>query len=278
MTLTTLIIQLILTIPLTLILNFISKKESNMLNKIVFPTVYTILIAALVPSIKENIFLIVIFEMFLRNFYVSNFSHKSNNIAKFLIESLFSAALSLFVYNNFISQVNSVLPNPEAIKPFLWFLIILYIYNLCKPQISKLNNLIPSKNEIDKENTIMQYAKYKNKFHKSIKTKNKLITNMVYSIMIHNGTTKPYAYRKAMELKGMITTQEVPYGIMQYKSKEKLTDIESITKTVKEFETLLSNSKANEENKINTLLINCLEEDKLQIKEIYNEITEFLKK
>mgnify|MGYP003509859431 CR=1 FL=1 len=124
----------------------------------------------------------------------------------------------------------------------------------------------------------MQYAKYKNKFHKVIKTKNKLIINLVYSIMIYNGTTRPSIYRKAMELKGMLTTQEVPYGIMQFKSKEKLTDIESITKTVKEFETLLSNSKANEENKINTLLINYLEEDKLQIKEIYNEITEFLKK
>ena len=38
MTLTTLIIQLLLTIPLTLILNYISRKECNMLNKIVFPT------------------------------------------------------------------------------------------------------------------------------------------------------------------------------------------------------------------------------------------------
>lgn len=278
MTLTTLITQLLLTIPLTLILNYISRKESNMLNKIVFPTVYIILIAALIPSVKESIFLIVIFEILLRNFYVSNFSHKSNNISKFLIESILSVALSLFVYNNFISQVKNVIPNPESIKPFLWFLIIIYIYNLCKPQLSKVNNLIPNKNEIDKENTIMQYAKYKNKYHKMIKTKNKLITNIIYSIMIYNGTNKPYAYRKVIELSGILTTKEVPYGIMQYNSKEKLTDAESITKTIKEFETLLSGSKASEENKINTVLCKYPEEVKLQIKEIYNEITEFLKK
>lgn len=278
MTLTTLIIQLLLTIPLTLILNYISRKECNMLNKIVFPTVYTILVAALVPSVKESIFLIVIFEIFLRNFYISNFSHKSNNISKFLVESILSVALSLFVYNNFISQVKSVIPNPENIKPFLWFLIIIYIYNLWKPQISKVNNLIPNKNEIDKENTIMQYAKYKNKYHKTIKTKNKLITNIIYSIMIYNGTNKPYAYRKAIEISGILTTQEVPYGIMQYKSKEKLTDAESITKTIKEFETLLSGSKASEENKINNVLSKYPEVAKLQIKEIYKEITEFLKK
>ena len=166
MTLTTLIIQLLLTIPLTLILKYLSKKEDNMLNKIVLPTVYTIVIAALIPSIKDNIFLIVVFEIFLRNFYISNFSHKSNNRVKFLIETILSVALILFVYNNFISKVTSVLPNPETIKPFLWFLIVIYIYNLSKPQLSKVNNIIPNKNEIDKENTIMQYAKYKNKFHK----------------------------------------------------------------------------------------------------------------
>lgn len=278
MTLTALIIQLLLTIPLTLILNYLSKREDNMLNKIVFPTIYTIIVAALIPSVKDNIFLIVVFEIFLRNFYISNFSHKSNNIVKFLIETILSVVLSLFVYNNFIAQVSNVLPNPENIKPFLWFLIVIYVYNLCKPQLSKVNNIIPNKNEIDKENTIMQYAKYKNKFHKVIKTKNKLIINLVYSIMIYNGTTRPSIYRKAMELKGMLTTQEVPYGIMQFKSKEKLSDNESIVKTIKEFELLLQNSKANENNKIDTMLKNYPEEEKVQIKEIYNEIIEFLKK
>lgn len=278
MTLTILILQLILTIPLTFILNNIAKKNNGSLNKIIFPTIYIILIAALVPKVKENIFLIVIFEMFLRNFYISNFSHKSKNITMFLIESVLSIALSLFVYNNFISQVSNVLPTPESIKPFLWFLIIIYIFNLCKPELNKVNNLIPKKQEINKENTIMQFAKYKNKYHKTIKTKNKLITNIIYSIMIHNGTTKPLTYRKAIELKGMLTTQEVPYGIMQYKSKEKLTDEESITKTIKDFEQLLTNSKGNEENKINTLLNKYSEEEKQQIKEIYNEIIEFLKK
>ena len=141
MTLTTLILQLILTIPLTLILNNINRKNNNTINKIIFPTIYIILISAILPVVKENIFLIVIFEMFLRNFYVSNFTHKSKNITMFLIESLLSIALSLFAYNNFISQVNNVLPNAETIKPFLWFLIIIYIYNLCKPELNKVNKL-----------------------------------------------------------------------------------------------------------------------------------------
>lgn len=278
MTLTTLIIQILLTLPLTFIINTLSKKDNNTIHRIIVPTVYTIILAALIPSIKENIFLIVIFELFIRNFYISNFSNKANNITKFLIEALLSVALCLFTYNQFISKIDNVLPTPESIKPFLWFLMIVYIYTLCKPQINKVNQMIPEKRTVDKENTIMLFAKYKNKYHKVIKTKNTLITNLVYSIMIYNGITKPTALRKATELKGIITTKPVPYGIMQVTSKIKITDEESIGIVVSNFEKQIKNSKLKENDKVDKLLSEYNNESKQEIKEIYNEITEFLKK
>lgn len=278
MTLTTLIIQILLTLPLTFIINTLSKKDNNTIHRIIVPTVYTIILAALIPSIKENIFLIVIFELFIRNFYISNFSNKANNITKFLIEALLSVALCLFTYNQFISKIDNVLPTPESIKPFLWFLMIVYIYTLCKPQINKVNQMIPEKRTVDKENTIMLFAKYKNKYHKVIKTKNILITNLVYSIMIYNGITKPTALRKATELKGIITTKPVPYGIMQVTSKIKITDEESIGIVVSNFEKQIKDSKLKENDKVDKLLSEYNNESKQEIKEIYNEITEFLKK
>ena len=278
MTLTTLIIQILLTLPLTFIINTLSKKDNNTIHRIIVPTVYTVILAALIPSIKENIFLIVIFELFIRNFYISNFSNKANNITKFLIEALLSVALCLFTYNQFISKIDNVLPTPESIKPFLWFLMIVYIYTLCKPQINKVNQMIPEKRTVDKENTIMLFAKYKNKYHKVIKTKNALITNLVYSIMIYNGITKPTALRKATELKGIITTKPVPYGIMQVTSKIKITDEESIGIVVSNFEKQIKNSKLKENDKVDKLLSEYNNESKQEIKEIYNEITEFLKK
>lgn len=278
MTLTTLIIQILLTLPLTFMINTLSKKDNNTIHRIIVPTVYTVILAALIPSIKENIFLIVIFELFIRNFYISNFSNKANNITKFLIEALLSIALCLFTYNQFISKIDNVLPTPESIKPFLWFLMIVYIYTLCKPQINKVNQMIPEKRTVDKENTIMLFAKYKNKYHKVIKTKNALITNLVYSIMIYNGITKPTALRKATELKGIITTKPVPYGIMQVTSKIKITDEESIGIVVSNFEKQIKNSKLKENDKVDKLLSEYNNESKQEIKEIYNEITEFLKK
>ena len=156
--------------------------------------------------------------------------------------------------------------------------MVVYIYSLCKPQINKVNQIIPEKRTVDKENTIMLFAKYKNKYHKVIKTKNTLITNLIYAIMIYNGTTKPNALRKVTELRGMITTKPVPYGIMQVTSKIKITDEESIGIVVSNFEKLLKNSKLTEKQKVDKLLTDYNLDNKNEILEIYNEISEFLKK
>ena len=56
MTLSTIIIQVLLTIPLTILLNYFNNKENRRLNQILIPSIYIILISALLPSIKENIF------------------------------------------------------------------------------------------------------------------------------------------------------------------------------------------------------------------------------
>ena len=108
MNLTTLILQIIFTIPLTILLSSFNKKDNRALNYILIPTIYIIVLAALIPSIKTNIFLIVIFEIFIRNFYVTNIVNRDLRISikSFLIESLLSVALSLFTYNYFISKVD----------------------------------------------------------------------------------------------------------------------------------------------------------------------------
>ena len=145
MTLLSLLLQIILTIPLTIILKTIDKKTSNIV-KLLLPTVYIIIIAAIIPYVKTNIFLITVFEVFIRNFYntiiLKEEMTKPNSM--FIIESILSIALSLFTYNYFISKVDTVIPNPEDIKPFLWFSIfifICFIYILLVISIYKRKNL-----------------------------------------------------------------------------------------------------------------------------------------
>lgn len=281
MTLTTIILQILLTIPLTIILNYFKKEENRRINQLIIPSLYIIIISALIPSVKENIFLIVVFEIFIRNFYITNIVNGNNEISTFtyITESIISIAISLFTYNYFISQVDTVIPNPEDIKGFVWFLIILYITYLYK--LSTKNKVKEEKIKTIKhktEKTIMQYAKFKNIYSNSIKSKSEFINNLVYAIMIHEDYKTPKIYRNIKAYIGAVTKKETKYGIMQISSYERLSDEESIKMVVDNFEKQLKNNKLKENEKLNKLLTNYKPEDQQNIISIYNDIVEFTKK
>lgn len=281
MTLTTIILQILLTIPLTILLNNFQNKDNRRINQILIPSIYIIIISALVPSIKENVFLIVIFEIFIRNFYITNVINRSNESSafSFIIENIISIGLSLFVYNYFIGKVSSVIPNPEDIKGFIWFLIVIYIVYLYN--ISNKNKEVVEKAKTAKirtEKTIMQYAKFKNKYSNEVKSKNKLINNLIYSIMIFEDHKTPKLYRSINAYLGTITKKETKYGIMQLSSYNRISDEESIKMTINNFETELKNTKLKEEEKIEKLLTKYKDDEKEQIKAIYKEIVEFSQK
>ena len=281
MTLTTIILQILLTIPLTIILNYFKKEENRRINQLIIPSLYIIIISALIPSVKENIFLIVVFEIFIRNFYITNIVNGNNEISTFtyIIESIISIAISLFTYNYFISQVDTVIPNPEDIKGFVWFLIILYITYLYK--LSTKNKVKEEKIKTIKhktEKTIMQYAKFKNIYSNSIKSKSEFINNLVYAIMIHEDYKTPKIYRNIKAYIGAVTKKETKYGIMQISSYERISDEESIKMVVDNFEKQLKNNKLKENEKLNKLLTNYKPEDQQNIISIYNDIVEFTKK
>lgn len=281
MTLTTIIIQILLTIPLTILLNHYQNETNNKINKLIIPSVYIIVISALVPTVKENIFLIVIFEIFIRNFYISNIINRQNETGPiaFIIESILSIGLSLFVYNYFIGQVDSVIPNPEDIKSFVWFLIILYIVYLYS--ISTKNKVKKEKATITRirtEKTIMQYAKFKNKYASVVNSKNNLVNNLVYAIMIYQDYKTPKLYRNINAYIGAVTKKETKYGIMQTSSYNRLSDEESIRITIDTLEKSLKDIKTKTVDKLDILLSMYNNEEKSQIINIYNEINEFLKK
>ncbi len=281
MTLMTLIVQILLTIPLTIILKYFNKKENRLINHLLIPTIYIIIIAALIPKVSTNIFLIVIFEIFIRNFYVTNITGEENDISKssFLIESLLSIALSLFTYNYFISKVNTVIPDPEEIKGFIWFLIIIYIANLYNMSTKDKKNITESKKKTLKaEKVIMQYAKFKNLYYDVIKSKNNNINNLTYAIMINQEYKNPTTYRKLKENVNAILRREYSYGIMQEKSPYRVSDKDSITSAITKFEKLLKNTSLKEKEQLEKILNNYSEEDKINILNIYTIITDFNKK
>lgn len=278
MNLSTLLLQIVLTIPLTIILNYFRNKENRRINQILIPSIYIIIVAALIPYVKENIFLIVIFEIFIRNFYITNVVNQDKEISNtvFIVEALISIALSLFTYNFFIDQVETVVPDAESIKPFVWFLMILFIASLYK---------IAAKNHVEvktmntkkrkKEQTVLRYAKLKNIYGTTVKSKKELVNNITYALMVYNDYKTPKLNRKFKEYKSIITRSEIEYGIMQVPSLVKISDEESIRMTIADLEKKLKGI-TKEKDALETALASY--KDKDQIIEIYNEIKDFQNK
>lgn len=281
MNLMTLILQIILTIPLTVILNYFGTKENRRLNQLLIPSIYIILVSALLPVVKENIFLIVIYEIFIRNFYITNITNRDSEVTSlaFIIENILSIAISLFTYNYFIGAVETVIPNPEDIKPFVWFLIILYIASLYKMSTKEKKVKVKAKSVVrKKEQIVMQYAKFKNIYSSLIKSKNQTINNLTYAIMIYNNYKTPKIYRDLNTYIGAVTKKETAYGIMQIKSYNRISDEESIRLTINDFEHQLKNTKLKESEQLEKLLKNYSSEEKSEILIIYENILEFSKK
>ena len=275
-----LFLQIALTIPLTIILNIIENKTSERINRILIPTIYTIIVAALIPSIKTNIFLIPVFEVFIRNFYMTAVLNKNNiNTKTMLIDSILSIIFALIVYNYFISNVEDVIPTPESIKPFLWFLMLIYLVIVFKKVNKDQEHIVTKKTkEKVRENTIMQYAKFKTKFNNLIKSRNGTINVLTYAIMIHEDYKKPKLYRKFSEYIGMVTKRETKYSILQVPSYTHLTDEQAIVMTINKFETEQKETGFKDKLLIDYLLRDYLETDKQDIISAYNEIVEFNKK
>ena len=278
MTLITLITQVLLTIPLTILLNYFKNKNYNKMNQFIVPIVYIIILSALIPSIKNNIYLIVVFEIFIRNFYITNITLESKeNSITFIIDSIISVTLSIFVYNYFISNVDSVIPDPETLKSIIWFLIVIYILNTYKiankdREIVRLEK----KKEYKKETTVMQYAKYKNKYSTIINSKNNTINNLIYSIMIYETMNTPTFNRKIEEYIGAVSKTETKYGIMRIKSYNHISDEESIKIVLDNVEKEYKQLK--DKKQLINLLTTYKDSEKEDIITIYNQITEFSKK
>ena len=281
MNLTTLLLQIVLTIPLTIILNFFKKKENRRINEILIPSVYIIIVAALLPIVKTNIFLIVLFEIFIRNFYITNVINQDKEVSNtvFIIEGIISIALSLFTYNYFISKVDTVIPDPETIKPFVWFLIIVFIVYLFK--ISTKDRVIKettNQKKYRKEQIVIKYAKYKNIYSNIIKSKNNNINNLIYAIIVHNDNRNPKISRTIKEYIGLVTKKETPFSIMQIPSFYKIKDEEGIQMTISDFEKKLKNTKLNETAQIDKLLESYSLPEKEEILIYYDIIKDFQKK
>ena len=79
------------------------------------------------------------------------------------------------------------------------------------------------------EYVIMFYAKYKNKYHYLIKSKNYLIENLIYSFLIYESYNHTSFYRTMKKIKNKVFKRNTTYGILEIASDHFITEEESIS-------------------------------------------------
>ena len=155
-------------------------------------------------------------------------------------------------------------------------LYIIYLYNISSKK--RISATEAQELRVKKEKIIMQYAKFKNLYSQFVNSKNTIINNVVYAIMIYEDFKVPQIYRKIKSYISIFASKETKQGIMQINSKNKISDEESIQLVISTFEKDLKNKKLKEYEKIDILLSNYSPEEKEKILLIYKVIIEFIKK
>lgn len=270
--------QVIFAIPLFFILNYFNKKDISFIEKITIPTIYILVLSAISTEIKDNIFLIVIFEIIIRELYNNYISNKNVLVNKkeVLFKYLFSILIAIFIYDYYIDTVQFVFPKAEEFRPFLWFLVILFIYCLLKDNI-KFKKIDTKEKFIirKKEYVVVEYAKFKNNYYKLVKSKNSDINTLIYSIMIYENYKNPKLVREIRVFTDRVFNKKSRSGIMQIDSDKVLTDEDSIKYVVKDFEKKYSKSKS--KSLVEDILNNEYNDQESieNVLDIYKEIKEF---
>lgn len=290
MSINTLIIYIISSIILNIILNKLEhKKKDNIIDYIIISNIYILILSGIfdfynLTNNNDNIFIIILFQVLGKIFYLTLIRErtilKNNdyNLKKYLITLVTSYLINILLIN----QVDNIFPSMESIKLIIWIFILgyalLYIKKNIDITIPKDNNL---SYYLDKEYIVMQYAKYKNKYHNLITSKYEVLSLLIYSIIIYENYNKPELIRKIDLLKYKLFHEENKFGIMQIEKKHPITDEESIILSKKKLERIYTTNckeKTNELAIIKILIKKYYKQENTEIESIYKTIKNFTQK
>ena len=265
------VLEILLSILLFIIMQVIKKNKEETL-RYLLPNIYIIIVASISNELKNYTFIIIILYLLfdiINEFIISN---KETLIDErtYYKDTLLTFLLSIIVYNFYLLKVDNAFVDMNQFKNFIWVLIILYFYQILKK--NKTLEIKNKKNNYDvrfREYVILNYAKFKSKYNYLIKTKNKDIENLLYSIMIYENYLNSGLSKYVKFLKNRFYNVNI-YGIMQVQADKYLTNEESIV--------IVKNKLISKYNKIKDKdnIIDKLIEEKYNDKESIKEIKKIL--
>lgn len=245
---------------------------------IILSMIYLLIIAGIfsrigIADFNENIFMIIVFELFCQLIYISYFLEKDffNKEERYLTFYIFKIILAFIINQELINKVNDVFLSGEDLKIIVWLLIIVYLYQLFKDKETN-NNIVKKDAVISRENIVVSFAKLKLIYDDDIAIEKESKKLVLYAIMIFNNYKRPKLFRKFDDILFRFNNKPRKLGIMQVISKKYINDYESIDIVSKKIEKLYE--KKNKDIDV----INSYDKDNCkEICNIYEELKKFCK-
>lgn len=238
-------------------IEFINNKITlGKVDKIIFLNVFNIIVSGLLfrYSIRytDNIFLVFVFVMLtdiIYNTYIVDrdfFDNDSGGIYYYI-----GLVITGFIINQeFINKVNNVFLSGNEFRLVLWLLIIVYFYNLFKNEKILQRKDSKEKKVMSVNNILNNYAKFKYTYYDDCDHDNKVISNILYAIMIYEDNNKNKVRRNIDNFMFKINGKKNKLGIMQVESKKFISDSESIDIAYKKVLKIYNSTKTKDINKL----------------------------
>lgn len=275
------LLTILLAFILFLIMTYLKRKDTSLSDVIIIPNIYMIIIAAIIPVIKNYTLLLLIIYLLIDilNLLLIDKRELLANEKNYYKSMIITLIIAHIIYYTFLIKVDNAFIDMDVFKNFIWLLIILYLVK--KLNLASIKLKTEEKENFDnrfQEYVVVNYAKFKNKYNYLIKNKNLEIENLMYSFLIYENYKHGYLYNYFKDTKNKIFKKESNYGILNIKSDHFITNEEGIVILKEQLESKLKRiKKSSREEDLKKLINEKYKESKdyKEVKKIYNIIQEF---
>lgn len=267
-----------------LIITFInSKYKITKVQKMIFSIVLLMVSAGICYNyaIKyiDNIFLSFVFLMIFDIIYVSYFLERDffdkeeKNINYYLMLLL----VGFFINQEFFNDTTSIFLTGSDLRLILWSFVIIFMYNFCKEKEILINKSNDKEKTMSVDSILTNYAKLKYQYFDYCDMEDKMLSNVLYAIMIYRSSKRSKFLRNYDYFMFRLNGKTSKLSIMQVNINRYITDVEGINivkEDINEIVTAnkLTKGKSKKELDYLEIIDSYCEEEAVYIKNIFEII------
>lgn len=218
-----------------LIITFInSKYKISKVQKMIFSIVLLMISAGICYNyaIKyiDNIFLSFVFMMIFDIIYVSYFLERDffdkeeKNMHYYIVLLL----VGFFINQEFFNDVTSIFLTGSDLRLILWSFVIIFMYNFCKEKEILINKKTDKEKTMSVDSILTNYAKLKYQYFDYCDMEDKMLSNVLYAIMIYRSSKRSKFLRNYDYFMFRLNGKTAKLSIMQVNINRYITDVEGI--------------------------------------------------